>query len=261
MSLVGCPELDYDLWKSIATSGQHGVEYYVWEAGDRFRRDGVAPAQSFQDITDLDPSDPDRHPAILFFDTADGFPPHDDDGNGSADNLTPAIQILGGTWSARGLIYLNARSLAIGSVAGRPEEVRAPGEPYADANQNGGWDPGEPWLNLAYPAAPGGAFVADAADALQDDGTMGGSSVRNARGPLWTTEVSMGGILYGSGSFDVAGPAVHFGSVIAREGVTQANPLAPAATVLWNDGIRSGDWPPPEWGFPRVVATRWETDL
>jgi len=31
--------------------------------------------------------------------------------------------------------------------------------------------------------------------------------------------------------------------------------------VLWNDGIRSGDWPPPEWGFPRVVATRWETDL
>lgn len=263
MELVGCPELDYELWKSIATSGQEGVEYYAWDAGaGGFRRDGVGAPQSFRVLTDLDPSDPSRRPAVRFFDTADGLPPHDDDADGSFDNLTPAIAIDGGTWSSQGVIVVNARTVRMSAVIGRPAPMRFPGEPFQDSNQNGRWDAGEGWVNLRYPAAVGGSFRADAADGLQDDGTTA-APVRNARGPLATENVAMNGILFTSGLFEVTGGGgtVHYGSVIARGGIVQPNPLSPSARIYWAEGIRTGDWPPADWGLPRVTATRWETDL
>lgn len=100
MTLVGCPELDYQLWKAIATSGQDGIEYYAWD-GSAFRRDGVGAPGSFQVLSDDDPADPDARPRILFFDTTDGVAPHDDDGDGTYDNLTPLPIVIAGTWSSR----------------------------------------------------------------------------------------------------------------------------------------------------------------
>ena len=49
--------------------------------------------------------------------------------------------------------------------------------------------------------------------------------------------------------------------MIARQGIIQPNPLSPAVQIYWNDAIRTGKWPPPAWALPRVVVTRWETDL
>ncbi len=265
LSLVGCPELDYELWKTIASAGQEGVEYWVWASGDTFRRNGVGATRTFRDIAHVDPANPTSRPTILFFDTKDGFPPHDDNADGTFENLTPDIAVDGGTWTPRGVIYLNAESLRTSTVAGRSELIRPPGEPFQDHDEDGVWQEGESWINLRYPtvlnpSVPAGQFVADAADLLSDAGPPT-SAVRNDHGPEIPAEVSLHGILYLTGTFNATGPGLYYGSVIARGGVIQPNPLSPTVEIYWNDGIRTGKWPPPAWGLPRVVVTRWETDL
>jgi hypothetical protein len=259
MPLVSCPEMDYTVWKSVATSGRAGVEYYVW-SGSGFRRDGLGPARSFRDITDLDPMVPGASPTLYFFDTTDARAPHDDDGDGAPDNLTPDEILDGGTWSARGFIFLNARSFRAAGVAGRPLTLRAPGEPFQDADQDGVRDAGEVWINLRYPGAANGAIAVDSTDARRDDGTTGGAAEWNASGPPWTLEVSLGGILALAGRFDASGTAVHAGSIVARGGVEQSQPGAGAPRILWNDAVRRGEWPPEDWPLPRVLVSRWETD-
>ena len=257
LPFVECPGLDYALWKSIATSGRPGVEYYAWESGDMFRRDGVGPARSFREITDLDPARSDRRPAVFFFDTRDGAPPRDDDVDGVFDNLTPGVVVEGGVWSSSGLIYTNAESLRLAPVTGRPGSLHPPGEPFADPDRDGLWDPGEDWINLRYPAVLGGDVLAEAADGLQDDGTSGGAPVRNGRGRALAADVAMDGILYTSGRLDSSGAAIHHGSFVAREGVVASDPSASGLQIYWDERIRLGGWPPGDWGLPRVTVTRW----
>ncbi len=263
MPLVDCPTFQYDSWKSIATSGREGVEYYVWDSDDRFRRDGLGTPRSFRDITDVPPADPSRRPALFFFDTRDALPPRDDDGDGRLDNLTPPIVVRGGEWGARGFVYLNAESFQTSSVVGRSDSIRAPGEPWQDRNADGQFDDEvESWINLRYPTALGDPIVADLADTFQDDGTTpGGAAVRNAWGPWIAAEVAMHGILYTSGAFDSGGSGVYFGSVIAGSGVREGVPAAGGVRAYWDDSIRRGEWPPAAWRLPRVTASRWETDL
>lgn len=262
MTLVGCPELDYDLWKTIAMSGQEGVEYWAWVSGDTFKRDGVGVARTFREITDVDPADPTSRPAILFFDTKDGSAPHDDDANGTFDNLTPGLAVAGVAWAPRGVVYLNAESLRTADVLGRPDVLRPPAEPFRDANQDGVWDAGEEWVNLEYGISLVAPIRLAAANLIQDDGiTLGTVPMRNDQGPAIAADVAFDGILFTNGTFDATGPALYYGSVIARGDVIQPNPVSPTVEIYWNDAIRTGKWPPAAWGLPRVVVTRWETGL
>jgi len=247
VALVTCPEFDYDTWKTIATSGTSDVHYFVWDNGSSFKENGSGTARTFRDITD-------NREGLFFFDTKDGLPPHDDNGDGEFDNLTPAISIQGGTWGVRGFVYLNANSFQTKGVGGRPATFRAPGEPYQDKNQNGRYDPGENWLNLRYPTSLSDPFVADKND------TFGGSVLRNSKGPEVTADAVLWGILYNSGYFDATGNARYFGSVVAKQGIGETSPSAGTPDLYWDETIVE-DWPPKTWDLPRVIITRWETDL
>lgn len=256
---VRCPEFDYDLWKSIATSGRPGVEYYVWDSGDLFRRDGTGTPRSFREISDLDPASPERAAALLFFDTRDDARPHDDDADGVYDNLTPPLVVEGGVWSSRGLLYVNAERLRISGVAGRPAFLRAPGEPFQDRDGDGSWEAGEEWINLRYPLLLGGDLVADGADGVRDDGGGAGAPVRNSQGPPVAGDLAMDGILYTSGRLDPGAGAIHRGSLIAAQGVAPSDPALSGLEVYWDQRIGAGAWPPPEWNLPRVTVVAWRT--
>lgn len=240
LPFVRCPDFDYEVWKSIATSGGENAHYYTWANGSSFQENGIGPAVTFEAITD------DRA-GLFFFDTKDRRPPHDDDGDGAYDNLTPAIRIAGSTWGTRGFLYLNAEQFQTRGVTGRAATFRAPGEPFLDQNANARRDETEPYLNLEYPDTLGGVIRATDAD----DGYDGA-------GPAIEDEAAVWGILYTNGFYDATGNAKYFGSVITKQGVIES-PAAGTPDLYWDESIVE-NWPPPEWDIPRVFITRWETD-
>jgi len=252
---VGCPSFPYDTWKEIATSGGGDVHYYVWTSDTSFKENGVGTAQTFRNITD-------NQTGLYFFDTRDGLPPYDNDSDGAYDNLTPEISMSGGTYGFRGLVYLNADTFQTTGLNGRPATFNAPGEPFQDKNINGRFDPGENWINLNYPASIGNEFYANASDTLQADGTMGGpgTEMRNSRGPDMAGDASIWGILYTNGYWDATGNATYYGSVISYQGIGQSSPTGGTPDIYWDQSIQD-DWPPAGWDLPRVIITRWETDL
>jgi hypothetical protein len=249
---VDCPSFDYHLWKLIAQAGAN-AHYYAWHNGDEFREDGVGTARSFREITD-------QQTGLFFFDTTDGIAPHDDDGDGEYDNLTPMIKISGGRWGVRGMVYLNALSFQGKGVTGRTVQFRAPGEPFQDINTNGRWDFGENWINLDYPDDLDDQFDADAGDSLQDDGSHGGLAVRNKRGPVIEDEAILWGILYTNGYYDSTGNGTYYGTVISKQGIGETSPSAGTPEHYWDESLED-DFPPGDWGLPRVTITRWETDI
>ena len=239
-----CPEFEYEVWKGIATSGASDVHYYVWDNGSSFKENGFGSAQTFRDITD-------QATGLYFFDTTDSLAPHDDDGDGYADNLTPEIKVSGGTWGTRGFIYLNTELFGTKGVTGRAAQFAAPGEPWRDADQDGQRDAGEEWLNLTYPATLGGNFVID-------DSEVG--KTYDGSGPIINTTAALWGILYNSGQFSPTGNATFYGSIIAKEGVGDSSPSAGTPQIYWDESIKES-WPPDGWDLPRVMISRWETDL
>jgi hypothetical protein len=249
---VGCPEFPYELWKSIAQSGTSDVHYYVWDSGTSYRENGVGPARTFREITD-------QQTGLFFFDTVDGVAPHDDNGDGVFDNLTPRIRVQGGRWGVRGMIYLNTVEFATQGITGRDVTFNAPGEPYQDKNLNGRWDTGEDWINLDYPTRLRDPFVADAADRTQNDGSIGANPVRNHRGPDMVDEALVWGILFNNGYYDATGNGVYYGSLISVQGIGWFSPSAGTPDHYWDESLR--DWPPASWDLPRVAITRWETDI
>jgi hypothetical protein len=257
LELVTCPEFDYGLWKSIATSGGSDVHFYVWNDGTAFKENGFGAARSFREITD------DRE-GLFFFDTKDGRAPHDDDSDSEFDNLTPEIALQGGTYGVRGFVYLNSESFKTRGLTGRPVTFNAPGEPFQDRDQDGVFEPssGESWINLNYPTSLPGAFTCDALDTLQDDGTMGtpGTQMRNDHGPDILGEAAVWGVLYTNGYWDSTGNAVYYGSVISKSGIGETSPSAGTPDLYWDENIVK-NWPPDGWDLPRVIITRWETDL
>ena len=84
--------------------------------------------------------------------------------------------------------------------------------------------------------------------------------MRNDRGPAISAPVSLEGILFTSGTFEAVGNGVIYGSVIAREGVTQQvdNGSQPTPDLYWDASIADA-WPPDGWDLPRVVVTGWRT--
>lgn len=245
VSVVGCPEYDYDVWKTFATSGERDVHYFTWDGGTGFQENGVGASRTFQQITNL-------AEGVYFFDTRDRLPPRDNDGDGLYDNLTPTIALTSGAWEFKGVVYLNADRFEFGTHQGASVTLFPPGEPYLDSNQNGSWDTGEPWLNLDY----GPPIRVDASD------SWGGSVMRNDRGPGTVAAFPVvQGILYTNGFFEATGSAVFYGSVIARQGVVQAldDGSAPTPTIYWDESIVSG-FPPAGWDLPRTMITGWMTD-
>jgi len=254
MAVVSCPQFDYDTWKTIAQSGTSDVHYYAWDNGTTFRENGTGPAQTFRTITD-------QVEGLYFFDTRDGVRPVDSDGDGYYENLTPPIALSGGTWGTRGFVYLNAETFQTKGVTGRAVQMAAPGEPFLDIDSDGQYDAGtEPYVNLDYPTSLSDPFEASATDTLQDDGTYVGAVTRNSRGPTFNETAVLWGILYNSGQFEATGNARYYGSVIGESGIGENSPAAGTPEFYWDQSIVD-NWPPPGWDLPRVIITRWETDL
>ncbi len=239
---VSCPEFDYEFWKSLALSGSPGVHYYAYDtvADDgRFREDGVGPLRTFDGFTG-------GENGLHFFDTEDGRPPRDDDGDGEPDNLTPAVNV-NLSWTSRGLIYLNAENLNMlgGVAAGANVTFNAPGEPYLDLDGDLQYSFGDTHVNLGYPTVVLGAAVP-----VRNDGGF-----YDPAGPGISATASFHGIFFNSGAFSATGTGRFYGSVIARGGVA----LSPTSPDFYWDASIHGDWPPAALGLPRVYIESWRT--
>ncbi len=246
---VGCPDFDYDTWKQIAQSGGSDVHYYAWDAGTAFRENGVGGATDFKTLTD-------NRQGLFFFDTKDGLAPHDPDANGVAVNLTPEMKISA-NYGVQGFVYANTANWTSQGKPGRAITMHWPGEPFRDTNENGVRDTGEEWVNLNYNTIsttdPFEEPVVSPAD------TFGGSAMWNSRGPVITgQEAIVWGVLYVSGDFDCQGTPQYFGSVVTKSGMN--GKMAGTPDLFWDTDIKD-NWPPPGWELPRVIITRWETDL
>ena len=68
----------------------------------------------------------------------------------------------------------------------------------------------------------------------------------------------MWGLLYVSGTFDSQGTPLYYGSVVTKAGMNGS--MAGTPDIFWDTDLKD-NWPPPGWELPRVIITRWQTDL
>jgi hypothetical protein len=247
VGVVACPRWDYRIWKAIAQSGGPDVHYFAWDEGAQaFRENGRDRPQSFRDTTN-------GRSGVYFFDTRNGEAPHDDDADGSFDNLTEDIELVGGDWSFSGFIFLNARSFRVDGVTGVSTTLRPPAEPFLDLDNDGGYDIGEPFVNLDYASAT-------ATDGMVQAFSTETGETWDARGPdVPAPNVSFRGILHTTGSFEATGAGTFYGMVAATGGVSQTpdDGSAVTPTLIW-DGTLTSEWPSEDLpGVPRVVITDW----
>jgi hypothetical protein len=259
---VGCPEFDYETWKAIARSGGPDVHYYTWNNGAAFQENGVGPATAFTTLTD-------NKQGLFFFETKDKLAPHDFDATNLAVNLTPEMKITA-NYGVQGFMYTNTVNwTSQGSPGRNVTGFHWPAEPFRDNNpQNGRYDPGEDFVNLNYMTGISTTdphdkpVVRSAVAGVGTDlygSTDGINPVWNARGPVITGQQAIvWGLLYLSGEFDAQGTPMYFGSVVTKAGMV--NSLNGTPDLFWDTDLKD-NWPPPGWELPRVIITRWETDL
>lgn len=261
---VGCPEFEYDTWKQIAQSGGSDVHYYSWSNGTAFRENGSGAATDYKTLTD-------QKQGLFFFDTMDGIAPHDPDANGVAANLTPQMKISA-NYGVQGFMYVNTVVWTSQGSPGRAITMHWPSEPFRDANQNGSYDTGEDFVNLNYDTTAVGhvsttdphdkPFVrrGDAGAGTDLYGSTDGiNPVWNRKGPDITGQTAVvWGLLYNSGDFDCQGTPMYYGSVVTKAGMNGS--MAGTPDIFWDSDLKD-NWPPPGWDLPRVIITRWETDL
>jgi hypothetical protein len=253
LPLVTCPEFDYWTWKTIATTPGSNVHYFTWDNGSSFKENGSGTALPFQTWTDYTAA---GREGLYFFDTTNGDEPKDTTGDGFPDNLTPEIKIQGTNYGARGFLYLNTVRFTSNGTPGRPIQFHLPAEPFQDLNEDGVRDPSEPYINLNYNNIT--SLTSNiTASATDDYGNAGGGPTYNISGPTITADAMLWGVLYNNGYFDSQGTPRTFGSIITKGGAPAS---AGTVDVYWDDTI-GRDWPPPGWDLPRVIITRWETDL
>ena len=249
---VGCPMFDYDTWKTIAQSGGSDVHFYAWDNGTQFRENSVGTATDFQTLTN-------GKTGLFFFDTADGIAPHDFDAFKVASNLTPQVDISANGYNVRGFLYLNANNFSVSGTPGAPVPITMPGEPFQDTNMNGVKDGGEGYINLNYNSI---ASVADdiKGSATDDFGNAGGGPIWNSKGKqIGTVDALLWGVFYTSGQFDAQGNTAYYGSVVTYAGTTSPT-SAGTPDFYWDPSLKD-NWPPIGWDLPRVIITRWQTDL
>ncbi len=256
---VGCPEFDYDTWKQIAKSGGPDVHYYAWDNGTAFRENGSGAPTDYKTLTD-------NKQGLFFFDTKDKLAPHTFDASGLAANLTPEMHISA-NYGVQGFVYANTVAWTSQGSPGRNINMHWPAEPFRDANSNGHYDTGEDFVNLNYttisttdphdkPVVKSGILGAGT-DLYQS--TDGINPVWSSRGPAITGQQAIvWGLLYLSGEFDAQGTPMYFGSVVTKAGMV--NSLNGTPDLFWDTDLKD-NWPPPTWELPRVIITKWETDL
>jgi hypothetical protein len=231
---VACPTFDYRSWRRVARSGNRGAHYFTWHPSGGFREDGKGPARSFQEIFATAAG----RPGLWFSDTLDGRAPHDADGDGAYDNLTPPIHVSG-DWAARGMLMLNAERFVVsGLVDTLQETIRAPGEPFVGAP--------DAWVDLVYP------------DRLDAPFEPSGAGAWDARGPELSAAAAFRGVFVTSGAFEAHQGGTFHGALIARS-VRLDGSIAPP-TGLYRDPSLAVAWPPPDWDLPRLFVTRHDID-
>jgi hypothetical protein len=259
---LSCPSFPYVAWKDLVSSrlaGEPGVHYFAWDAGSGlFRENGTGPSRSVRDWTH-------QREGIFFFDTTDGLPP-------SGSNLTPAVVIAGGEWSAAGFIYLNASSVRVDGAAGNARVLIPPGEPWDDADLDLAADATEAFVNLQYATTvesgspsdefhrhPLASATATAVSMAGEAYAVSTTSSWDPRGLPIAAPVNLFGILYNAGDIVAEGEAVHFGSLVAGGSFIQNAPGAPSPVIYYDARIGRGEWPPPEIAIPRTFVTFWQT--
>jgi len=243
--MAACPSYDYADWKTVATSGEKGVHYFSWDGSD-FREDGIgAGTDSILSLTQ-------GKTGIFFFDTEDGLSPRDDDADGVVDNLVPLDIHPNSDWDFSGVLYMNVRSFRFEGATGPDYPVRAPGEPYLDADQDAVFDVGEQHLDIDYPTTNATLF---------DPATIVASAARDVQGPAVNRRIAFRGLLINQGLFEATGRGSLYGSLIAIGGVTQSPADGSEETPdLIFDASLHDDFPPVNWGLPRVTVTGWVTE-
>ena len=60
---------------------------------------------------------------------------------------------------------------------------------------------------------------------------------------------------------DARGNAIYYGTMVTYEGIGEiAGPSAGTPDFYWDQSLKD-NWPPGDWGLPRVHITLWETNL
>ncbi len=249
-STIPCPDLDYNFWRGIALSGIKNSYYYKYVSGGNFQLNGNAAAP----LVTADAATSGKT-GFFFFDTADGKPPTDSNGDGIFENLTADVTWPSG-WHSAGFIFLNAGTLSSQGLSGGavPMTLYAPGEPWIESNGIDGWQSGETFLHLNY---PGG-------DPTSGNINKAGTNTtgRVSKGPVGTHNVNMSGVIYNSGYWNAKGNGAFFGSIITKQGVVEAGGGPAGTPDIWFDiCLKDKCWPPPSLKLPRVVATSWENDM
>jgi hypothetical protein len=158
------------------------------------------------------------------------------------------------TWGAKGLVYLNATVFHAHDVVGPNVSYQSPPEPFQDKNANGRYDAGEGYVNLQLRPSGGPTY-----DACWGD-TYGGSAMYNDRGPVVNEPAMIQGVLYTNGDFDSTGTGRYYGAVVVRGSVDELSAVMDSPQIYWDASLKE-DWRPADWGLPRVLVTRWHTDL
>jgi hypothetical protein len=249
-STIPCPDMDYNFWRQIAISGVKNAYYYKYVGGGNFSLNGSGAATDIVTATS-------GKTGFFFFDTADGNPPTDTNGDGIYDNLTPAMTFNSG-WNSAGFIFLNSQSMSSSGLGSPPNQTMyAPGEPYIESNGIDGWQSGETVLKLTYPTSD--PTVSNPAGFTK---TSTSTTSRVARGPNVTGGIHMDGVLYNSGYWNAHGNGNFFGSIITKQGIIYAGGGPSGSPSIWFDTcLKDKCWPPPSLKLPRVVSTSWETDM
>jgi hypothetical protein len=253
---MACPEFKYETWKSIARSGGSDVHYFAWHTGMSFRENGTGDSTPFETLTD-------GKTGLFFFDTEDGLAPHDLDASNVAGNLTPEIKISGGNYGTSGFLYVNTKMWRVQGSPGRPATFTFPGEPFRDKNENGVRDTGEAQINLNYASVTDidSPLIVDATDTYDTSVPPPSTPapVWNSKGPSFSHDAIVWGILYISGQFDASGTPYYNGSVVTYAG-TETGAKTPGTAELYWDPSLKDNWPPPDWNLPRVIITGWQTN-
>ncbi|HEU5179347.1 MAG TPA: hypothetical protein VFW45_01025 [Candidatus Polarisedimenticolia bacterium] len=250
-STIPCPDLDYGFWRQVAISGIKNAYYYKYAGGGNFNLNGSGAAVDIPTATT-------GKTGLFFFDTANGLPPTDSDGDGVFENLTAAVTLSSG-WNSGGFIFMNAGTLTSSGLGNSPptRTMYAPGEPWIESNGIDGWQSGETVLDLTYPT---GDPTANPKPTFTRAGTS--TTARLARGPNVTGAVHMAGVIYNSGYWNAKGNGAFFGSIITKQGIIEAGGGPAGTPDIWFDTcLKDKCWPPPSLKLPRVVATSWESDM
>lgn len=244
-------------WRMASLSGARDHHYFRYDpAAGGWREDGTGA------VTDVQAATAGRT-GLFFFDTRDGLDPHDDDGDGTPDNLSPPV-LLGPGWWSGGVLYLGAASVEMTGLvgSGRTIPVAPPGEPCADLDADGVCSASEPFIRLGYPPDPlfpGAAFARVAFDWPTSGGT------RLVTGPSRDTPIAFEGVLIVAGDLRPGGDANILGTVLAG-GSARPDPAGGVSTtgtlrVLAAPGTGSGTGPPSRSGAPRTAFVAIDTDI